>query len=390
MSNNFPLKIFLTFASVMIFTVCMNQRLGAAQDAENKELKSIRTAELEILQELDHLEREGERLETRLIDIQARIIRLKESSEEKKKQTRDLEKIQTGQTESLYRRLRAIYKLREGGIVQVLINSESIDDLVHKYRYLAVIIDRDVSALKTYSQRKQQITAALDRIGVEEEGLRTLRAELEGERKKLDQTRNSKTALLMKVHQRKETYLAMIRTREESREQLIKEVIINPKADSSSEPAPPAAVEKTPPQAITWPDFAQLKGKLPLPAQGRIKDHFGRNSGLFETYNTRQGVSIIARPGSSVRAVSAGKIIFSDWLQGYGNVIIIDHGHRYYTLTAGMSQIKLTTGQFVDRGAILGNVPNAGNMDQRGIYLEIRLRGRALDPGPWFASKQAQ
>lgn len=287
----------------------------------------------------------------------------------------------------LYKRLRAIYRLREGGIVQVLINSESIDDLVHKYRYLAAIIDRDISILKNYSQRKQQIKAALDRIRIEEEGLRVLYSELEGERKKFEQTRNSKTALLMKVHQRKETYLAMIRAREESREQLIKEVIINPKAGSSSAPAPPDAFEKTPPKAITWPDFAQLKGKLPLPVQGRIKDHFGRNPGLFETYNTRQGVSIIARPGSLVRAVSAGKVIFSDWLQGYGNVIIIDHGHRYYTLTAGMSQIKPAIGEFVNRGDILGNVPNAGKKDQRGIYLEIRLRGRALDPGPWFASK---
>ncbi|MBW2623198.1 MAG: peptidoglycan DD-metalloendopeptidase family protein [Deltaproteobacteria bacterium] len=387
MKYNYPLRIFLSLAAAVVFTVYMNERAGAEQGAENRELKSIQAAELEILQELDSLEREVERLETRLIDTQARITRLKKNSGEKKKQTRVLEKIQTRQTESLYRRLRAIYKLREGGIVQVLINSESIDDLVHKYRYLAAIIDRDVSALKTYSQRKQQIKAALNRIRVEEEDLRVLCAELEGERKKLDQTRNSKTALLMKVHQRKETYLAMIRTREEYREQLIKEVIINPKTDLSSESSPPAPVEKSRPKAITWPDFARLKGKLPLPVRGRIKDHFGRNPGLFETYNTRQGVSIIARPGSPVKAVSAGKIIFSDWLQGYGNVIIIDHGHRYYTLTAGMSRIKPTTGQFVDRGDILGNVPNAGKKDQRGIYLEIRLRGRALDPGPWFASK---
>ncbi|MEE9515893.1 MAG: peptidoglycan DD-metalloendopeptidase family protein, partial [Candidatus Adiutricales bacterium] len=126
------------------------------------------------------------------------------------------------------------------------------------------------------------------------------------------------------------------------------------------------------------------------PVKGRVKDHFGRNPGLFGTYNTRQGVSIIARAGSPVRAVSAGKIIFADWLQGYGNVIIIDHGRRYYTLTAGLSHVIFEAGHMVDRGEALGVVPNAGKKNQRGIYLEIRLRGRALDPGPWFGSKQAQ
>jgi len=365
----------------------LNEGTAAKQEPENKELKSIETEAMEILKELDSLEQNEEHLETRLIDSQARITRLQESAEEKREQVTALEKIQTRQTESLYRRLKAIYKLREGGIAQVLINSTSVDDLVHKYRYLAAIIDMDISALKAYSERKRQIQIALDGIKAEEEDLRAMYLELEEEKRKLAQTRNSKTALLMKVHERKETYLAMIRTREESREQLIKEVIINPKSDSTTESAPPDAFEKTPPKAVTPPDFAQLKGKLPLPVQGRIKDHFGSNPGLFETYNTRQGVSIIARPGSPVRAVSAGTIIFSDWLQGYGNVIIIDHGHRYYTLTAGMSQIKLTTGQFVNQGDILGNVPNAGKKDERGIYLEIRLRGRALDPGPWFAAK---
>lgn len=382
--------LLLSVTVILFFLVGIDKLAVAGPSAETEELKSIQSAELEILKELDGLERKVERLETRLVDIKAEGSRLRESLKEEKEQINILEANQARQTDSLYRRLRAIYRLREGGIIQVLINSNSIDDLVHKYKYLAVIIDRDVSALKAFSDRKQQIRNGMDRIRLEEEGLRKLYSELEDERKKLDQARSSKTALLMKVHQRKETYLAMIRTREESREKLIKEVIVYPRPDSQSRPSPPAAVKESAPEVKTWPDFALLKGKLPLPVKGRVKDRFGRNPGLFGTYNTRHGVSIIARAGSPVRAVSSGKIIFADWLQGYGNVIIIDHGRRYYTLTAGLSQVKFEAGHIVDRGEVLGVVPNAGKKNQRGIYLEIRLRGRALDPGPWFGSKQAQ
>ena len=383
-------KFLLSVTVILFFLVGIDKLAAAGTSSETEELKSIQSAELEILKELDGLERKVERLETRLVDIKAEGSRLRQGLKKKKKQIYILEANQARQTDSLYRRLRAIYRLREGGIIQVLLNSNSIDDLVHKYKYLAVIIDQDVSALKAFSERKRQIRTGMDRIRLEEEDLRKLYSELEDERKKLNQARNSKTALLMKVHQRKETYLAMIRTREESREELIKEVIINPRLDSQSKPSPPAAVKESAPKMKTWPDFALLKGKLPLPVKGRVKDHFGRNPGLFGTYNTRQGVSIIARAGSPVRAVSAGKIIFADWLQGYGNVIIIDHGRRYYTLTAGLSHVKFEAGHMVDKGEALGVVPNAGKKNQRGIYLEIRLRGRALDPGPWFGSKQAQ
>ncbi|MBW2092750.1 MAG: peptidoglycan DD-metalloendopeptidase family protein [Deltaproteobacteria bacterium] len=193
----------------------------------------------------------------------------------------------------------------------------------------------------------------------------------------------------MKVHRRKQTYLALIQAQEAARERLVKEVIINPDKVVSTESSTPISTSGANTRPRQWPDFALHKGRLPRPVKGRITDHFGRNPGLFGTYRTRQGISILARSGSAVRAVLAGEVIFADWLKGYGNVIIIDHGQRYYTLTAGVTRMKVKVGQWVNQGDFLGVVPDGGKKKKKGIYLEIRYRGKALDPGMWLGTTLA-
>ncbi|MBW2061095.1 MAG: peptidoglycan DD-metalloendopeptidase family protein [Deltaproteobacteria bacterium] len=365
--------------------------IQAELEDEKQGLKEVKEAERRLLDELDELTRRVEGIETSLAQIQDEIVQLKKLLPLGKKELQALERSQARQKDFLYRRLRVIYRLREGGVMQILFNASSIPDFLHRYRYLASIIAHDESALREYDRRRQRIKAKMNQIKLQEIRLKQLLADLRADKKRLIQVQNQKTAFLMKVHQRKQTYLALIRAREASRERLIKEVIIRPKEDVSSLPSAsiPASRPAEKLGSRQWPDFAALKGKLPRPVGGRIKDHFGRNPGLFGTYTTRHGVTILASSGRPVKAVARGEVIFASWLKGYGNVVIINHGRRYYTLTAGITRVKAEVGQWVNQGDYLGLVPYGGKKNKKGIYLEIRHRGKALNPGVWLGSTLA-
>ncbi len=391
MRSRLPIIKLLFWVTLAVFLLCLGNisRAEAELTQDQQKLKEAKETERKLLDELDELGRKMESVELRMARIQSEITALKKRLPIEKRELKALKNAQNKTKHLLYRRLRAIYRRREGGMMQVLLNSSSIPDLVHRYRYMAAIIAHDEAMLREFDQRARDIRAKMDLIKSQEAGLKQLLAQIKMNREKLVHLQRQKTSFLMKVHQRKQTYLALIRAREASREKLIKEVIIKPEQKVARKNSVPVSISKADERPRQWPDFASRKGRLPRPVDGRITDHFGRNPGLFGTYTQRQGISILARSGSSVRAIADGEVLFANWLKGYGNVIIINHGKRYYTLTAGITRIKPKVGQWVHRGDLLGLVPDGGKKGKKGIYLEIRYRGKALDPGIWLGSTLA-
>ena len=133
------------------------------------------------------------------------------------------------------------------------------------------------------------------------------------------------------------------------------------------------------------PFFAQ-KGALPLPTQGDLVAFFGayENDGPYNIKGFRNGINIKASPGEPVRAVWNGQVVYSDWFKGYGNIVIIDHGAHYYSLSAQLDQIFAKKGDLVRGGEAVGTVGDTATHGGPGLYFEIRHRGKPQDPVPWF------
>lgn len=121
-----------------------------------------------------------------------------------------------------------------------------------------------------------------------------------------------------------------------------------------------------------------LKGKLPLPLQGRVKKAFGqhRSEGL-----RWQGWLISADSGADVKAIAYGRVIFSDWLRGYGLLMIIDHGDGFMSLYGNNESLLHEVGDWVEPGMAISTL-NPASID--GLYFEIRRQGKALDPAAWL------
>jgi septal ring factor EnvC (AmiA/AmiB activator) len=126
-------------------------------------------------------------------------------------------------------------------------------------------------------------------------------------------------------------------------------------------------------------DFSSLKGKLPWPARGRLAQKFGspRSDSVWD------GVLIDAKEGTDIRAVNWGKVVYAEWLRGYGLLIIIDHGQGYMTLYAFNQSLYKHAGDTVNAGDIIASVGQSGGRTQAGLYFGIRKKGTPVDPFDW-------
>lgn len=98
-----------------------------------------------------------------------------------------------------------------------------------------------------------------------------------------------------------------------------------------------------------------------------------------------QGVTFFADEGTAVTAVYPGKVVFSDWLKGYGLLLIIDHGQGVMTLYAHNQSLFKSKGQTVFQNEQVASVGHSGGIKQNGLYFEIRLRGKAVPPLSWLS-----
>ncbi|HET7752348.1 MAG TPA: M23 family metallopeptidase [Anaeromyxobacteraceae bacterium] len=131
--------------------------------------------------------------------------------------------------------------------------------------------------------------------------------------------------------------------------------------------------------------FAGLRGRLPLPAPGRIEAGYGRVvDPRFNTVTQHPGLDIRAPEGTPVRAVADGRVVHAGWFRGYGNIVIVDHGDGYHTLVAHLGSMRTAVGEEVEAGTVLGTVGDTGSLKGPFLYFEIRERQRPVDPTPWL------
>ncbi|MCX7096052.1 MAG: peptidoglycan DD-metalloendopeptidase family protein [Methylobacter sp.] len=129
-------------------------------------------------------------------------------------------------------------------------------------------------------------------------------------------------------------------------------------------------------------DFSALRGQLPWPVKGRLANKFG-SARAESTESIWDGVLIDAKEGTEIRAITSGKVTFSDWLRGYGLLIIIDHGKGYMSLYAFNQSLYRQVGDWVDVGDVIASVGQSGGRSHAGLYFGIRNNGRPIDPQEW-------
>jgi murein hydrolase activator len=131
--------------------------------------------------------------------------------------------------------------------------------------------------------------------------------------------------------------------------------------------------------------FAALKGRLSLPVRGELVNRFG--SPRADGGVTWKGLFIRSTNGSEVKAIAGGRIVFADWLRGFGNLMIVDHGGSYMSLYGNNETNHKRVGDIVRGGDTIAVVGNSGGNPDSGLYFELRHQGKPFDPLNWVRIK---
>ena len=151
------------------------------------------------------------------------------------------------------------------------------------------------------------------------------------------------------------------------------------RAAAASGTRPPPRATKTPPAVASAPP--PKVGGLGWPLSGNLLAHYG---GKLPDGRTSSGVLIGAPAGSTITAVADGTVVFSDWMTGYGMILIVDHGNGYMSLYAHNDTLLRDAGATVKKGEAVAKVGNSGGQGVTALYFELRRNGQPVDPGSWL------
>ena len=265
-------------------------------------------------------------------------------------------------------RIVAFYKYAKKGYLKIFATSGDMDQLNHSMKYLKVVLDGDREILRKTADEQANYR---NEVSLLEEKLSAIASLEEAERSQLSEFKKDlekKVLLLAKIHNEKEYYEIAVKELE-SAAQNLRDTLFNLEVDQKKKKDLPV-------------NFAKSKGKLPLPLDGKI---LKKNSKSGEKkFITLKGIYIEAPFGSYVKAVFPGRVDFSGQLRGYGQVIVINHGSHFFTISAYLLQRNKQEGEMVEKGDIIGQIGETGMETGPALYFEIREGETNLNPLKWL------
>ena len=271
--------------------------------------------------------------------------------------------------EALKVRMVALYKFRSTGGLPALASARDFQSFARLGRSLGQILEADGALFARYrsaeaSYRASQAEAA-DLAAELELAAREISRREDRSRRKAVERRNL-VALLRSRADREQRTAAELREAAARLEEAIRELPGSPRQ------AGPGLV----------------RGRVRPPLDGPIRLGFGRQvDPEFGTETLRTGVEFAGVRGRPVRAVAAGRVLFAGWFRGYGQIVIVDHGRSILTVSGYLQELSVAKNDTVNAGQQIGTVGETGALSGPGLYFEIRLDGRAVDPDLWLTPR---
>ena len=366
---------FLSAALVLVFAVLAvapvladeleekQQQLNSVQqqiEAQQRKAELARRKEQSIAeqlraiqQELDTAEDEYEAVNDQLENTEQHI---KANVELSNRLTKKLEV----QTKTLHRRIRDIYKNGQVNYLDVLLGAKDFNDFVGRMDILKKILAYDNALIQGTKADRETLRKAKEQLESDRAKIVELRKLAAAKREQVASRRQERRGVLNAATYERETaeraYRELIETSRQI-EQLIKRIQSGEKNIGGST------------GTMTWP------------AEGEITSPFGwRVHPIFGTQRLHTGIDIGADYGDAIRAADGGVVIHADWMGGYGNAVIIDHGNGISTLYAHNSQLLVDEGQTVAKGQTVARCGSTGYSTGPHLHFEVRQNGSPVNP----------
>ena len=352
---------------------------------EREKAAEARRRETSVLAELEEIDRRLAAKQREVKQLDEKIRRAQADIQGLRGEIRRLEGDRSSQQEALAQRLRTIYKVHaQGGALPLILSSDDPVARAATVRQLARLAALDARIIREYRVTSDRLGEKRSREEAREAELASLRVDARREQQEVDREAGKRRVLLAKVRDERVYHERMVGELTEASRRLeafIRDLQAKQRRLAKI-PPPKGGVE--PPGT----GFGTLRGRMPWPTDGRIVTAFGAQvHPRFGTRTFRNGVDIAANEGTDVAAVYAGNVVYTGWFKGYGNLIILDHGHEYYTLYAHVADILVREGDEVKQGQRIGTVGDTGSLAGARLYFEVRYQGKPLDPEAWLRQR---
>lgn len=344
--------------------------LGKEIQAASERLDSTAEARSDAERKLRDVEVALADIHARLDDVQAQRRELTEESEALKQRRTRLERTRQAQLDALGTQLAALYRLGDSPQLKLLLNQGNPAEL-----------DRMQAYLNRLSRARNKRLADIAKL---DDALTQNAARLADRRQRLDdanQTLKEESATLASRTAKRRDILASLGQREQSQGHHLAELQTDHKqAEQRLRKIREQMARLASPTPST--QMARTRGDLPWPVQGTISAGFRRQKGVHQN-----GITIGAGAGTPVKAVHQGRVVFADWIRGFGNLLIIDHGDHIMTLYAHLQRFTHGPGEKVASGDVIGHVGNSGGQPRAALYFEVRRNGEPINPKRWIARR---
>ena len=343
-------------------------RLG---EKENSTVESLG----KIQNEIDKRNREIKQANARLSSITGEL-RARQGDAERLKQS-----VATRRA-LLEKRAAALYRWqRSGGPLLLLNGNLNLTEIAQRQRYMTAALRHDRELLENLDQEKQAGAELQQELAERQQELAEQKQIIGAAREQMRRQAEKQEVLLASLRQEKQTRLRALQQMEAAAKRL--EKMLDEIARRAA--LKPRELPSAPPAGT---GLASLRGRLEWPVAGEVSAPFGKSKHPeFATEIMRKGIDIQTPTGAPVKAVEKGQVVYADQFAGYGKMVIIDHGERYYTIYGYLDDIYKKKGDAVSRGESLGRA-GANNASAQGkLYFEMRKDGHSFDPLPWFAKR---
>jgi len=335
----------------------------------SKQIEQKKATERSALQRLEELERNISISDRQLQESSATLDELKEKIAATQKNSDHYEDILKRARKDVEKRLRVLYTTGDAGTLRLIFSDASPAVIAEDTEFLQRITAHDKALMLQYRSQVENLEASKKALQQQKERYAEVLRQQKSRRKKLEQAQQEQAVLVNKIRRDStmlKNLLADLKERSESMQELVN------------------SLQRRKSSAFTPTDasFQSLRGKLEWPSSGSVRSGFGvHKHKQFGSQVKTNGLEIAAVPGTRIKAIWEGKAVFAAPFKGYGNMLILDHGGKYYSLYANTAKLHLSKGDTVKAGDV---VATAGYTGEDSYYFEIRHRGTPLNPTQWL------
>jgi septal ring factor EnvC (AmiA/AmiB activator) len=268
-------------------------------------------------------------------------------------------------------RLSALYKMSMIGRLDAMSMPSSVFDFFLRQNSMKQIIHSDFDFLDKQSQDLKKFEAVEQQLQKQIHVKTSLEDQLNLQIRINKKETEKKQLVLKEIRQKKRLLLAAVESLEHAARQLDSKFI------QMQKKAEKPLFKKF--------SFSNHKGLLHIPVKGKIISKYGPSrEGNYKSFTFQKGIDIRVERGEPVQAVFKGDVMFAQWLKGYGNLLIINHGDSYYTLYAHVEEIFKQKGESVETGEVIATAGDTGSIKGMYLHFEVRHHGKPVNPMKWL------